>query len=162
MKLIKLITCIVMMCVTIENASCQDKDNNKKVAKFYIEEIVNKQKPEFLNQVFADTFLVHILIDSTKNLQTIAGQTGFLKYLFKAFPDIHYKVGDVIGEDDKIAMRVTLSATHKDEFWGYKPLGHRVNYLSEIFFFRFTNGKVVESWVQFDLHNLFRQLKGEK
>ncbi len=162
MKLIKLITVIVLMFATIENATCQDKDSNKKIARFYMEEIVNKQKLEWLNQVFADTFLVHILIDSTQNQQTIAGQTGFLKYLFKAFPDIRYTVGDIIGEGDKIAMQVTLSATHKDEFWGYKASGNRVNYLSEIFFFRFKNGKVVESWVQFDLHNLFRQLKGEK
>ena len=162
MKFIKLITCIVILCVTIENGSCQDNDNNKKVAKFYIEEIVNKQKLELLNQVFADTFLVHILIDSTEDLKTIAEHKEFLKYLFRAFPDIHYTVGDVIGEGDKIAMRVTLSATHKDELWGYKALGNRIDYLSEIFFFRFINGKIVENWVQFDLHNLFRQIKGEK
>ena len=162
MKFIRLITLTVIMCLAIEKASCQDKDGNKKVARFYIEEIVNKQKLELLNQVFADSFLVHILIDSTQNLHSIEAQAEFLKYLFKAFPDIHYTVGDIIGEGDKIAMRLTLSATHKDEFWGYKASGNRINYLSEIFFFRFTNGKVVESWVQFDLHNLFRQLKGEK
>jgi len=150
------------MCLTTERALCQDKENNQKAAKFYIEEVVNKQNLALINQVFADTFLVHFLLDSTQILQTIAGQAEFLKYLFKAFPDINYSVGDVIGEGDKTAMRVTLSATHKDEFWGYKSLGKRINYLSEIFFFRFSNGKIVESWVQFDLHNLFRQLKGEK
>jgi len=162
MKFIKPAICIVIFCVTIQNALCQGKESNLKVAKFYFEEIVNKQKLDLLNQIFADTFLVHILIDSTHKLQTISSQKEFLEYLFKAFPDIHYTIGDIIGEQDKLALRVTLSATHRDEFWGYKGLGNRVNYLSEIFFFRFSNGKVVESWVQFDLHNLFRQLKGEK
>jgi len=150
------------MFVAVQNGLCQDTDVNKKIAKFYIEEIVNKQKLDLLNKVFADSFLVHILIDSTQTKQTIAGQAKFLKYLFTAFPDIHYKVGDILGEANKIAMRVTFTATHKDEFWGYKSLGNRVNYLSEIFFFRFSDGKVVESWVQFDLYNLFKQLKGEK
>ncbi|MBL7731315.1 MAG: ester cyclase [Chitinophagaceae bacterium] len=162
MKFIRLITLTVIMCMAIEKVACQDKDGNKVVARFYIEEIVNKQKLELLNQVFADSFLVHILTDSTQNLQSIEAQADFLKYLFKAFPDIHYTVGDIIGDGDKIAMRVTLSATHKDEFWGYKASGNRINHLSEIFFFRFINGKVVESWVQIDLYNLYRQLKGEK
>lgn len=162
MKFIRLIICIIIMGMEIQNAFGQNIEANKKVAKFYIEEIVNKQRTELLHQVFADTFLVHILIDSTQNLQTIATQAAFLKYLFKAFPDIHYLVGDIIAEGDKIAMRVTLSGTHTDEFWGYKGLGNRLNYLSEIFFFRLTKGKVVESWVQLDLHNLFRQLKSEK
>ncbi len=161
MKFFKFITLTVIMCLAIEKATCQDKDGNKKVAKFYIEEIVNKQKLELLNQVFADTFLVHILTDSTQIQQSIETQAKFLKYLFNAFPDIHYTVGNIILEGDKIAMQVNLSATHKGEFWGYKASGNSINYLSEIFFFRFSNGKVVESWVQLDLHNLFRQLKGD-
>lgn len=161
MKIIRLTFCIIL-CATIQNASGQDKESNKKVARFYFEEIVNKQKLELLKQVFADTFLVHILTDSSQNLQNIPGQTEFLSYLFKAFPDIHYTVQEILGEGDNIAMRVSFSATHKDEFWGYKALNNHINYLSEIFFFRFSNGKVVEIWVQIDLHNLFRQLKGEK
>jgi steroid delta-isomerase-like uncharacterized protein len=115
-----------------------------------------------LNKVFADTFLVHILIDGTQSQTNIVQQRKFLKYMLKAFPDIHYSIGDMIEEDSKVAIRVTLNATHKDEFWGYSAVGNRVKYLSEIFFFRFKKGKIVESWVQFDKYNLFKQLEGKK
>jgi len=160
MKLIQVIIILALTFVSVQKGICQNNTKNKEVAKFYLEEVVNKQRLDMLNKVFADTFLVHILIDSTESQTSIAKQKDFLKYLLKAFPDIHYTISDMIEEGNKIAIRTTLHATHKDEFWGYPAKGNRVNYLSEIFFFRFENGKVVESWVQLDLYNLFRQLKG--
>jgi predicted ester cyclase len=162
MKLTKAYILLFLYFLPIQKAICQNRLTNKEIARFYFEEVVNKQRLDLLGQVFADSFRVHILVDSTEKQGTIANQTSFLKYLFKAFPDIRYDIGDIIEEGDKVAMRVSLSASHKNEFWGHLPAGNRVKYLSEIFFFRLKSGKVVESWVQVDLYNLFRQLKGEK
>ena len=162
MKLITNSILLVFTLMSIQSGICQTQPKNKEIARFYFEEVVNKQRLYLLNKVFADSFRVHILVDSTENKGTIATQRDFLKYLFKAFPDIRYSIGDIIEEGDRIAMRVIFSATHRDEFWGYPPKENRIKYLSEIFFFRFDNSKVVESWVQFDLHNLYKQLKGEK
>jgi steroid delta-isomerase-like uncharacterized protein len=162
MNLTKFTAFLLIMFVTMQNAFGQDTEGNKKVARFYFEEICNKQKPELLSQVFADSFLVHNLADSTQNWQTITGQTAFVKSMFKAFPDIEFKVGDIIGEGDKVVLRTSFAATHKDEFWGYKASGNRIKYISEVFFYRFKNGKVVEIWFQFDRHSLIEQIKTEK
>lgn len=162
MKLLKLSISLVFLIISVQGGISQNNLSNKNVAKRYIEEVVNKQKLDMLDQIFADTFLVHNLTDSTESQKTITNQSDFLKYLFKAFPDIHYTIGDIIEDNDKVAMRVSLTATHKDEFWGYQGLGNQINYLSEIFFCRLENGKIVEIWVQMDLYNLFNQLKGKK
>lgn len=132
------------------------------MARLYIEECVNKRNIDLVDKFFADSFQVHILLDSTQNISTRHELKVFLKTLFDAFPDIHYTVGDIIAEADKVAMRVSFNGTHTREFLDIKAKGNKVNYLSEIFFFRFENGKIVEDWVQLDLYNLFKKLKGEQ
>ncbi|HTR31568.1 MAG TPA: ester cyclase [Puia sp.] len=135
------------------------QSGNKATARYYFEEVVNRQDLKGLSKVFADSFVVHVLLDSTETKKSIADQADFLRYFFKAFPDVHYSIGDVLESDNRIAMRVIFSGTHNGEFWGYPPPGNHIKYLSEIFFFRFKRGKVEELWVQLDLYNLFRQLK---
>ena len=140
---------------------CQTIELNKTKARLYIEECVNKRKLNLVDEIFADSFKVHMLLDSSQSYSTPTALKEFLKTLFEAFPDIQYTVGDILAENDKVVMRVSFSGSHKKEFVGIKPNGGKVDYLSEIFFFRFESGKIVEDWVQFDLFNLFKKLKGE-
>ena len=145
-----------------QTAKAQTTSENKKVVLRYIEEVVNQRKLELMDQVFAEKFLRHDLMDSTEKVLSVAEQKKGIAGLVKAFPDLYYVVGDIIAEGDKVVMRAVLHGTHKGAFMGVEPLGNRIDYLSEIFFFRLENGKIVERWVQFDLYNLFKKLKGEK
>jgi steroid delta-isomerase-like uncharacterized protein len=151
-----------LLVALIYSSTCvsQTADQNKATARLYIEECVNKRKLELIDQIFADSFRVHILLDSTQSISTRKALKDFLSSLFDAFPDIHYTVGDIIGGANRVAMRVSFSGTHKKDFLGIKANNNKVNYASEIFFFRFENGKVVEDWVQLDLYNLFKKMKG--
>ena len=144
------------------NCLCQTLEQNKEMARLYIEECLNKRKIDLMDKIFADSFQVHVLLDSTQSFSTRKVLKDFLKTLFDAFPDIHYTVGDIIAEADKVVMRVSFKGTHKKEFFGIQANGNKVDYLSEIFFFRFENWKIVEDWVQFDLYNLFKKLKGDR
>jgi len=80
--------------------------------------------------------------------------------LFEGFPDIHYIIGDIIGEGNKVAMRVSFRATQEKEFLGIPSKRKKINYISEVLFFRFENGRIAEDWVQLDLYNLFKKMKG--
>jgi steroid delta-isomerase-like uncharacterized protein len=63
----------------------------------------------------------------------------------------------VIGEDDLVATRWTVSGTHEAEFFGVPATGKRVT--SEgMNFYRLSNGKVTEVWTQFDGVGLMQQL----
>ena len=152
---------LFLLFVSIQNGTGQTTSINKAVAERYFEEVVNNRKLDLLDKIYADSFLVHVLNDSTESYKTIATQRDFLTYLFTAFPDIHYTIGDIFAEEDRVVMRVTLTATHKNEFWGYKASGNRIRYLSEIFFFRFENGRIRETWVQLDLYTLFKRLASQ-
>jgi predicted ester cyclase len=162
MKMIKLFQVVIIFSLLHSDAWSQDSLSHRNVGIYYFEEVVNKQRLDLLSNVFPNSYISHSLTDNTKELRTFAKQKDWLSYLFKAFPDLKYTIGDVLVDKDKVVMRVVLSGTQKGEFLGYKPSGRRIDYLSEIFFFRVENNKIAEAWVQIDWHNLFKNLNPTK
>jgi steroid delta-isomerase-like uncharacterized protein len=77
--------------------------------------------------------------------------------LFRVYPDIHLTVEDVIAEGDKVVARNTVTGTHQGEFMGVGPTGKTVTY-SEIFIFRFADGRVVETWGVVDVYAQMKQI----
>jgi predicted ester cyclase len=161
MKILSLII-FAMLLLTLQPALCQSTTANKNTALRYIEEVVNQRKLEVLDEIFAPTHSRHELLDSTTKVITIADQKNSLSGLFLAFPDIYYEIGDVIAEDNKVVIRASFHGTHKGTILGIEPTGKHVNYISEIFFFRIENGKIIERWMQLDLYNILKKLKDEK
>jgi steroid delta-isomerase-like uncharacterized protein len=132
----------------------QSRHRHEGVAKRYLIEVVNNRKLEVLNQLFADTFVVHVLTKGTAAPVTVATQREFLIYFFHAFPDLHYTLEEVMSDGNKVMLRTSFSGTHQGEFMGYAASGKRIPYMSEIFIYRFEKGKIKESWVQYDLYAL--------
>jgi steroid delta-isomerase-like uncharacterized protein len=77
--------------------------------------------------------------------------------LYRAFPDLHITVEDVIAEGDKVVERDTVTGTHQGEYMGLPPTGKSVAY-SEIFIMRFVNGRIAEIWGVVDVFSLMKQL----
>jgi predicted ester cyclase len=141
----------------------QQLEKNKIIARLYFEEVVNKKQLTRLNEVFAETYIVHNLLQSDGvATQTLQGQQTFLSKLIKAFPDIRYTVHDLIAEGDKVFVRTSMTGTHEEEFMGFSGSGKKIEYMSELFIFRMTDGKIVESWFQLDMHNLLKYLQPDK
>src|SRR4051794_13850811 len=46
------------------------------------------------------------------------GIRGTVTMLHTAFPDLHYTINELIEEGNKLAMRVTVSGTHRGNFLG--------------------------------------------
>ena len=143
-------------------AKGQSPEENKKVITHYLLEIINNRKLDLLGEVFAEKFVRHDLNDSTDTWMTVADQKKRLSDLFQAFPDFYYTISDMIAEGDKVVVRSVWHATQKNTFMKTESSGNRVNYLSEIIFYRLEKGKIVERWTQLDLFNLFKKMKGEK
>lgn len=144
------------------SASAQSPEENKKIIKRYLLEIINGRKLELLGEVFPEKFVRHDLNDSTDTWMTVADQHKRLSDLFRAFPDLKYTIGDIIAEGDKVVVRVQWQGTQKDTFMKTESTGKHIHYLSEIVFYRLEKGKIVERWTQLDLHSLFRKMKGEE
>lgn len=77
--------------------------------------------------------------------------------LFAAFPDARVEIEDIFAVDDKLAVRVRMTGTHKGEFLGTKPTGKRIEYQSHEIY-RFEEGKLAEEWICSDMMTLFIQI----
>jgi predicted ester cyclase len=74
-----------------------------------------------------------------------------------AFPDLRITVDDVIAAGDKVVLRWHSEGTHRGELAGLAPTGAHGS-VTGISIDRWENGKVVESWVEWDNFGLARQL----
>ncbi|WP_235009980.1 ester cyclase [Mycobacterium sp. 3519A] len=77
--------------------------------------------------------------------------------LFAIYPDIHLTLEDVIGEEDKVVTRTTVTGTHRGPFMGVAPTGRAVTY-NEMFLFRFADGRIVETWGVVDVYAQMKQI----
>jgi len=74
-----------------------------------------------------------------------------------AFPDLHVTVEDMVAEGDKVAVRGTMSGTHKGEFTGIAPTGKQIT-VGTIEILRIVGGKMVEHWNVIDSLGMMQQL----
>jgi len=74
-----------------------------------------------------------------------------------AFPDVRITVDDVIAAGDKVAVRWHSEGTHRGELEGLAPTGARGS-VTGISIDQWQDGKVVESWTEWDNLGLARQL----
>ena len=92
------------------------------------------------------------------------GRAGFVATMQKlsaAFPDMTYKVEDVIVDGDRAVLRVIASGTNTGAL-GFVRVQHgatgkRVEF-EQIHIVRVTDGKVAEHWMEMDSIRMFRQL----
>jgi len=80
-----------------------------------------------------------------------------VRWLYGALDDLQYEVEDAFGEGDRVALRVTLHATHAREFMGRPGTGRRFS-MRQIHIFRVADGKVAEHWANRDDLGMMRQL----
>lgn len=74
-----------------------------------------------------------------------------------AFPDLKCIVQDQVAEGDKVVTRWIAKGTHRGELEGIGPTG-KSTCITGITIDRYANGKVVESWINWDSMGLMQQL----
>ena len=74
-----------------------------------------------------------------------------------AFPDINPVIEDIVAGEDRVAVRVTATGTHENEFNGIPPTGKSMTW-QEVHIFRIADGKIVEHWGEFDMLGMMVQL----
>jgi steroid delta-isomerase-like uncharacterized protein len=81
----------------------------------------------------------------------------FMREIRGAFPDIQLKVEDVFGAGDKVVLRWSAIMTHTGDGLGLPASGRSVRSRG-ITIARFVDGKVVESWDNWDQLGMLEQI----
>jgi steroid delta-isomerase-like uncharacterized protein len=85
------------------------------------------------------------------------GHKQLLAVLFNAFPDFYHKLEDMVAEGDRVAVRFTITATHRGEFQGIPPTGKQIS-IGGTDFLTIAGGKITEEWVSIDMMGWMQQL----
>jgi predicted ester cyclase len=127
-----------------EKNSSQEK-KNKALVESFVEEVFNK----------------HNLSAIENYLNPVAGKGGeefkqFLRVFFKAFPDWHANIEQIVAEDNLVIIFLNGSGTHQGEFQGMSPTRKPVNIRSADLY-RIENAIIVEHRDVVDQLNLLQQ-----
>ena len=102
--------------------------DNKALLTRFIEEVWNGKQLPVLDEIMNEDYLVHFVpVD-----KGIEGYRRIWHSTTGAFPEIHFKMEDVIAKDDKVVLRYTVSNI---------PTPY-----AGIAIYRFANGKMAECW----------------
>ena len=74
-----------------------------------------------------------------------------------AFTDLRFTVEDMIGEGETVVARWSCRGAHKGDLNGIAPTGKQIA-ISGVSVVRFTGGKMVEGWINWDALAMMQQL----
>ena len=129
-------------------------DANKAIVRRNFEEIWNKENLAVVDELHAPDYVGHIASGGGE-IQGAAAFKQFVMLQRLAFPDATFMIEDQIAEGDKVATRWTARDTHKGTFRGIAPSGQAIQ-ITGISIHRFVNGKIQESWDNWDALSMLR------
>ncbi|MGD0659796.1 MAG: ester cyclase [Syntrophorhabdales bacterium] len=130
-------------------------EQNKATLRRTYEEVLNKGNFAVLNECMAPNYVAH----GPGGLE-LKGPEAFGQYIatFRtAFPDLRVTVENMVAEGDYVAHRFSFIGMHRGDFGGIAPTGKRVTVTCNVVS-RFTAGKEVEAWEEFDTLGFMQQL----
>ena len=107
------------------------------------------------DELYSDDFVLHSA--TGEDVQGLKATKRYMDEIFTAFPDIHMKLDDAVAEGDKVAVRFTVTGTHKGKFMS-APATNKKMTMWSIQIDRIANGKFVEGWERTDTLGLMQQL----
>ena len=125
-------------------------------ARRFVEEILNTGDWSQADQVLTDDVVMH----HPSAPGPIRGRDevrGFLSQFRVGMPDLTLTVEDVAAGEDAAAVRWRGRGTHEADLFGIPPTGRELA-IRGISFFRFSDGRIAEDWVEENTFDVLQQL----
>jgi steroid delta-isomerase-like uncharacterized protein len=129
-------------------------DENKRLVKRFVDEVFALGRVETIDELVAPDFVSHTFGFTDDGQAKLRAAT---ERIHATLTDVEFAVEDLVAEDDRVAVRLTSSATVVDEFMDVPAAGKRYS-IGEIHLFRVRDGRIVEHWHQHDRLGLMQQL----
>lgn len=130
---------------------------NKRLVLRWFTEVWNERFPNAIDEMFHPNGVVHAHDDPRWDVKGREGLKAGAQKFMEAFPDMRIEVEQMVAEDDRVAARCRLNATHLGEGLGVAPTGKKVS-ITGAAIFRMEDGMLVEAWNNFDIPGLFQQI----
>jgi len=130
------------------------EEQNKQLVRDFFAAIDRQDFPK-LKELLADDFA----LSDPGSPVSLNAENLFsgIKDHYTAFPDWHHVIEDVIGEGDKVAVRLIQYGTHKAEYMGIPATGNQVH-MAASHIGKIVDGKIKEWLAVEDYLGLMQQL----
>jgi steroid delta-isomerase-like uncharacterized protein len=112
-----------------------------------------------IEQIYAPNCINHQR-HHPSGVHTLKGPDAWRRFIHEfrhSFPDYQDTVEDQIAEGNKVVTRLTCHGTHKGSFMGFDPTNKKIQW-SGILIDKIENGKIVETWADWDLLGMLEQI----
>jgi predicted ester cyclase len=126
-------------------------ERNKQTVRRVYEEAINAAEFARLPELVAADYV---------GPQGDRGPAGFqegVESLRAGFPDIHFRIEELIAEGDRVVVRWTWSGRHTGSFRGFSPSNQEVNN-SGIAIYQLRESKLVRGWLETDRLGAMQQM----
>lgn len=130
-------------------------DQNREIVRRYFSEMVNAGRLEIVEALFSEDVIFETpfgCFEGPAGLRTLVGAFR------AAFSDLDVEVEEILGEGDRLVVRVTTSGTNDGELMGRPPTGRQVR-VPFVHFMDFHEGKCHRAQVISDRMALMEQLR---
>jgi steroid delta-isomerase-like uncharacterized protein len=120
------------------------------------EEVWNQRNRDAIDQLITTDYVHH----DGYAIQVEPGIDGYKQFVsiyLNAFSDLHFAIEDEISAGDKIVTRWTVTGTHDGDLPGLPRTGKTIS-LAGISITRLREGKISESWNNWDALGMMQQL----
>lgn len=122
-------------------------EQNKQVIIRFNNEFFAKGNTKITKELLASSFVNHTAPPNAPKDASVMIQ--FITAFHKGFSDVSIEIFEVLGEDDKVSLRKTITGTHTDEFMGKQATGKKV-VLNVIEIDVLKDGKITDHWSRND------------
>ena len=131
-------------------------EQNKQISRRVIDELFGQGRVEIAEELIAPDAISY----DPAMPEPLRGPEGVKTAVagYRAgFPDLSLRTETQIAEGDLVCTRWTAVGTNTGEFWGMAPTGKQAT-VTGITINRFADGRIVESWTNWDALGLLQQL----
>jgi len=127
------------------------EQSNVELVGGFIEAFWNQSELNCVDRFLSDDYQ-ELSYESKEGLKTFAAA------ILEAFPDKRYTVEEIIGQGDKVLVRMTVKGTHQGMFFGTVPTGHSID-VTLYRQYRVENGKITEHRGWIDMLTMWHQIR---
>jgi predicted ester cyclase len=132
--------------------------DNLLLCRDFAQKVINERNLALTPEFIAEGSIHHELGDVPAELRGgPRAMAMFLDLYLQAFPDLQVTFEDMMADRDRVVARWRLEGTQKGPLMGIAPSGRRIK-LEGIRIDRIADGKIVESWMQWDTLSLLEQI----
>lgn len=119
------------------------QQSNKELVLRFFEEVFNGRQLQQLSRYITADGITHTHMPGAQ--PGVTGFQQFLREIWQAFPDCRVTVQDIAAEANVVAVRLSVSGTHRGPYGKVRPTGRSFTVV-QLHWFHVVDGKLTEHW----------------